>query len=74
MACTFAGGAVYAYLLGSVCSIITNLDEGSNTFFRQMDELNRFMMEKGISTDVYASSFVIFSGLERRQPWWSGPG
>lgn len=25
--CTFVGGAVYAYLLGSVCSIITNLDE-----------------------------------------------
>ena len=74
VACTFAGGAVYAYLLGSVCSIITNLDEGSNTFFRQMDELNRFMMEKGISTDlrVKLRDFFRFRRKSRAMVEWSG--
>ena len=50
--CTFVGGAVYAYLLGSVCSIITNLDEASNVYFRQLDELNKFMAEKGLPHEL----------------------
>ena len=74
VACTFAGGAVYAYLLGSVCSIITNLDEGSNTFFRQMDELNRFMKEKGISAElrVKLRDFFRFRRKSRAMVEWSG--
>ena len=44
--CTFIGGGVYAYLLGSVCSIITSMDEGSSVFYRQMEDLNKFMKEK----------------------------
>lgn len=74
VACTFAGGAVYAYLLGSVCSIITNFDEGSNTFFRQMDELNRFMKEKGISAElrVKLRDFFRFRRKSRAMVEWSG--
>ena len=50
--CTFMGGAIYAYLLGSVCAIISHLDESSNTFYRQMDALNSFMKEKNLRDDL----------------------
>jgi len=71
---TFIGGAVYAYLLGSVCSIITNLDEGSNTFYRQMDELNRFMKEKDITTPlrVKLRDYFRFRRNSRALVEWSG--
>ena len=71
---TFVGGAVYAYLLGSVCSIITNLDEGSNTFYRQMDELNRFMKEKSITTElrVKLRDYFRFRRNSRALVEWSG--
>ena len=71
---TFIGGAVYAYLLGSVCSIITNLDEGSNTFYRQMDELNRFMKEKAITSDlrVKLRDYFRFRRNSRALVEWSG--
>ena len=71
---TFIGGAVYAYLLGSVCSIITNLDEGSNTFYRQMDELNRFMKEKDITNDlrVKLRDYFRFRRNSRALVEWSG--
>ena len=36
----------------TVCSIITNLDEGSNVFFRQLDELNKFMAEKRLPHEL----------------------
>ena len=71
---TFIGGAVYAYLLGSVCSIITNLDEGSNTFYRQMDELNRFMKEKAITAElrVKLRDYFRFRRNSRALVEWSG--
>ena len=71
---TFIGGAVYAYLLGSVCSIITNLDEGSNTFYRQMDELNRFMKEKAITSElrVKLRDYFRFRRNSRALVEWSG--
>ena len=74
VASTFIGGAVYAYLLGSVCSIITNLDEGSNTFYRQMDELNRFMKEKAITSDlrVKLRDYFRFRRNSRALVEWSG--
>ena len=72
--CTFVGGAVYAYLLGSVCSIITNMDESSNTFFRQMDELNRFMKEKNVTSDLRMKlrDFFRFRRRSRAMVEWSG--
>ena len=71
--CTFVGGAVYAYLLGSVCSIITNMDESSNTFFRQMDELNRFMKEKNVTSDLRMKLRDFFRFRRRsRAMGWSG--
>lgn len=71
---TFIGGAVYAYLLGSVCSIVTNLDEGSNTFYRQMDELNRFMKEKDITAPlrVKLRDYFRFRRNSRALVEWSG--
>ena len=71
---TFIGGAVYAYLLGSVRSIITNLDEGSNTFYRQMDELNRFMKEKATPLElrVKLRDYFRFKKLAARVVEWSG--
>ena len=71
---TFVGGAVYAYLLGSVCSIITNLDEDSNPFYRQMDELNRFMKEKSITTElrVKLRDYFRFRRNSRALVEWSG--
>lgn len=72
--CTFIGGAVYAFLLGSVCSIITNLDEGSNTFYRQMDELNRFMKEKAITPElrIKLRDYFRFRRNSRALVEWSG--
>ena len=74
VASTFIGGAVYAYLLGSVCSIITNLDEGSNTFYRQMDELNRFMTDKAITNElrVKLRDYFRFRRNSRALVEWSG--
>jgi ribosomal protein L34E len=61
-------------LLGSVCSIITNLDEGSNTFYRQMDELNRFMKEKAITAElrVKLRDYFRFRRNSRALVEWSG--
>ena len=73
VAATFMGGAVYAYLLGSVCSVITNVDESSNVFYRQMDELNRFMREKGLTQDlrVKLRDYFRFRRNSRAMVEWS---
>ena len=42
------GGGIYAYVVGAVCGIIANMDEGTTIFHTRMDDLNRYCDEVGL--------------------------
>ena len=42
------GGCIWAYILGSICAAAANLDPHTAQFQCTMDELNRFMKERGM--------------------------
>jgi len=39
------GGGIYAYVVGAVCGIIANMDEGTTIFHTRMDDLNAYCNE-----------------------------
>ena len=39
-------GSIYAYVIGSICDVVANLDPATNEFQNNMDTLNAFMEEK----------------------------
>lgn len=43
--CILCGGFVFAYVVGAVCSIVSDLDVINNEFYRELDLLNGFMRE-----------------------------
>jgi CRP-like cAMP-binding protein len=46
------GGAVYAYAVGSVCSIVANMDPLKNEFKNDMDDLNDYMSACKLPKDL----------------------
>lgn len=43
-----SGGALYAYLVGAICGILARMDEENQMFYREMDQLNRFMRHRAL--------------------------
>lgn len=50
--CLFAGGSIYAYVVGAICSIVTNMDVASTVYYQALDDLNRYMHELRLPTDL----------------------
>ena len=46
------GTSVFAYVVGSVCGIVQNLDKRSTEFYELMDNLSSFATENTISDDL----------------------
>lgn len=42
-ACMFMGGAFYAVIIGSICGLVTQMDQATNEFYTSMDHLNVYM-------------------------------
>eukprot|EP00941_MAST-03F_sp_MAST-3F-sp1_P000679 g679.t1 len=43
--CMFIAGSIYAYLIGSICTALSNRDPGTQRFHQTMDLLNMYMAE-----------------------------
>eukprot|EP00232_Nephroselmis_pyriformis_P016719 CAMPEP_0182877634 /NCGR_PEP_ID=MMETSP0034_2-20130328/14867_1 /TAXON_ID=156128 /ORGANISM="Nephroselmis pyriformis, Strain CCMP717" /LENGTH=777 /DNA_ID=CAMNT_0025010485 /DNA_START=163 /DNA_END=2493 /DNA_ORIENTATION=- len=43
---TIVAASLYAYMIGNVCSVVAQMDEGNSMFYHMMDTLNKFMKEK----------------------------
>jgi len=48
----FAGTSVFAYVVGSVCTIVANMDKKNNEFYELMDNLNAFMIDTKLPLDL----------------------
>jgi len=48
----FLGGAVYAYAVGSVCSIVANMDPLRNDFKNDMDDMNDYMVASKLPREL----------------------
>ena len=46
------GSSMFAYIIGSVCGIIATLDPALIEFRQQMDELNLFVRDQGLSDEL----------------------
>jgi len=48
----FAGTSIFAYVVGSVCTIVGNMDKRSNEFYELIDSLNAFMTENKFDQEL----------------------
>ena len=46
------GASVFAYVVGSVCGVVSAMDHKKTEFYNTMDDLNRFIKESRMSTDI----------------------
>jgi potassium voltage-gated channel Eag-related subfamily H protein 7 len=50
--CMVIGAGVYAYIVGGVCGVIANKDLATSKFYQLMDDMNLFMSEHGVPSEV----------------------
>ncbi|KDO23847.1 hypothetical protein SPRG_11279 [Saprolegnia parasitica CBS 223.65] len=50
--CITTGCATYSFIVGSVCGLVSSLDESSNEFNQQMDHLNAYMEREDIPPEM----------------------
>ena len=63
------GASIFAFVIGSVCNIVSNMDEATNEFHQTMDALNMYMAEGGLPHDMrlrLRRYFRFCRGLQRQ--------
>jgi len=53
--CMFSGGVCWAYIIGSACGVISNMDPIRINFEHSMDQLNRMLKEQNVCNDLRLS-------------------
>lgn len=70
--CMIIGGSAYAYIIGSVCAILSNRNRSLVHFRQRMDDLHEFNRENDLPTDLRQrlQSFFHFSQSSIRQKFF----
>lgn len=50
--CMLTGGSIYAYIIGAVCGIVSNIDKATSSYLQALDNLNRYMAEIKLPNDL----------------------
>eukprot|EP00899_Mesostigma_viride_P003418 jgi/Mesvir1/13077/Mv06063-RA.1 len=69
-----SGASVYAYIVGSVCGVISALNAKSNEYHQVMDDLNVFMRDHNLSRDLQQRlrEFLKYRKLSDKLHSWQG--
>ena len=67
------GSAAYAYVVGNICGVIATMDQASTEFNQSMDDLNLYMEENHVPTElrIRLREYFMYAKAMNRQEYYS---
>ena len=67
------GSSAYAYVVGNICGVIATMDQASTEFNQSMDDLNLYMEENHVPTElrIRLREYFMYAKAMNRQEYYS---